>query len=38
MFKPPVGNENLHEISNDNGLRMENFVTSKNRSQKYDVT
>jgi exonuclease III len=23
VFKPTVGNENLHEISNDNGVRVE---------------
>jgi hypothetical protein len=25
-----VGNENLHEISNDNGVRIVNFATPKN--------
>jgi hypothetical protein len=29
-FKPTVGNERLHEISNDNGVRVVNFATSKN--------
>jgi hypothetical protein len=29
VFKP-TGNENLHEISNDNGVRVANFATSKN--------
>jgi hypothetical protein len=37
IFKPTVGNESLHEISNDNGVRLVNFATSKNLSQKYDV-
>jgi exonuclease III len=30
IFKPTVGNEGLHEISNDNGVRLLNFATSKN--------
>jgi hypothetical protein len=30
IFKPKVGNENLHKISNDNGVRVVNFATSKN--------
>jgi hypothetical protein len=30
IFKPTIGNENLHEIINDNGLRLANFATSKN--------
>ncbi|PNF26444.1 hypothetical protein B7P43_G16449, partial [Cryptotermes secundus] len=30
IFKPMIGNERLHEISNDNGVRVINFVTSKN--------
>jgi hypothetical protein len=30
IFKPTIGNENLHEISNDNGVRLVNFATSKN--------
>jgi hypothetical protein len=30
IFKPTVGNKSLHEISNDNGIRVVNFVTSKN--------
>jgi hypothetical protein len=30
IFKPTVGNESLHEISNDNGVRLVNFATSKN--------
>jgi hypothetical protein len=29
IFKPTTGNENLHEISNDNGVRAVNFATSK---------
>jgi hypothetical protein len=30
IFKPTNGNENLHKISNDNGVRVVNFATSKN--------
>jgi hypothetical protein len=30
IFKPTTGNESLHEISNDNGVRLINFATSKN--------
>jgi hypothetical protein len=30
IFKPTIGNEILHEISNDNGVRVVNFATSKN--------
>ncbi|PNF38778.1 hypothetical protein B7P43_G12822, partial [Cryptotermes secundus] len=29
-LKPTVGNASLHEISNDNGVRVVNFATSKN--------
>jgi hypothetical protein len=29
IFKPPIGNESLHEISNDNGVTVANFATSK---------
>jgi exonuclease III len=30
MFKPVICNESLHEASNDNGVRVVNFATSKN--------
>jgi hypothetical protein len=30
IFKPKFGNESLHEISNDSGVRVVNFATSKN--------
>jgi hypothetical protein len=30
IFKPTIGNEVLHEISNDNGVRVIKFATSKN--------
>jgi hypothetical protein len=29
-LKPTTGNESSHEISNDNGVRVVNFATSKN--------
>ena len=28
-FKPTIGNESLHQDSNDNGVRIVNFATSK---------
>jgi hypothetical protein len=37
IFKPTIGNNSLHEISNDNGVRLVNFARSKNQSQKYAV-
>jgi hypothetical protein len=30
IFKPIIGNESLHEASNDNGVTVINFATSKN--------
>jgi endonuclease/exonuclease/phosphatase family metal-dependent hydrolase len=30
IFKPTIGNESLQEISNDNGVSVVNFATSKN--------
>jgi hypothetical protein len=30
IFKPTIGNESSHEISNDNGVRVVNHATSKN--------
>ena len=30
IFKPTIGQESLHQHSNDNGVRLVNFVTSKN--------
>jgi exonuclease III len=30
IFKPTIGNESLHAISNVNGVRVVNFATSKN--------
>ena len=29
IFKPTIGKESLHKISNDNGVRLVNFATSK---------
>jgi exonuclease III len=34
IFKPIIGNESLHEASNDNGVREVNFATSKNLTVK----
>jgi len=30
IFKPTTGQESLHRDSNDNGVRLVNFATSKN--------
>jgi hypothetical protein len=30
IFKPTIGKESLHQDSNDNGVRLVNFATSKN--------
>ena len=30
IFKPIIGNHSLHQDSNDNGVRIVNFATSKN--------
>jgi len=32
IFKPAVGNESLHQGSNDNGARIVNFATSEKKS------
>jgi hypothetical protein len=34
IFKLTIGNESLHEISNENGIRVVNFATSKNLTVK----
>jgi hypothetical protein len=34
IFKPTIGNESLHEISNDKGVRLVNFATSKHLREK----
>ena len=30
IFKPTIGNESRHQVSNDNGVRIVNFAASKN--------
>jgi hypothetical protein len=35
IFKPTIGNESLHEISNDSGVRVVNFATYKNLGRKW---
>jgi len=30
VLKPIIGNESLHQVSNDNGIRIVNFTTPKN--------
>jgi hypothetical protein len=37
IFKPTIWNESLHEISNDNGVRLVNFATSKNLRAKRTI-
>jgi hypothetical protein len=37
IFKPTIGNESLYEFSNDNGVRLVNFATSKNLRVKSTV-
>jgi hypothetical protein len=34
IFKQTIGNESLHQISKDNGVRAVNFATSKNLTVK----
>ena len=34
IFMPTIGNESLHQDSNDNGFRIVNFATSKNLAVK----
>jgi hypothetical protein len=33
IFKPIIGNGSIHEVSNDNGVRVVNFATPKNLSR-----
>jgi hypothetical protein len=35
--EPVIGNESLHEVSNSNGVRVVNFVTSKNQIVKSTI-
>jgi hypothetical protein len=37
IFKLKIGNETLHEISNDKGVRVVNFATSKNLRVKSTI-
>jgi len=37
IFKPTIGNERLHQDSNDNGVRIVNFATSQNLVVKSTV-
>jgi hypothetical protein len=37
IFKPTTGNEKLHEISNDSGVRVANFTKPKNFTVKSTV-
>jgi hypothetical protein len=34
IFKPTIGNDSLHSISNDNGVGVVNFATYKNLTVK----
>ena len=34
IFKPTIGQEGFHQDSNDNGVRVVNFATSKNLAVK----
>jgi hypothetical protein len=34
IFKQKIGNESLHEIGSNNGIRVVNFATSKNLALK----
>jgi len=37
IFKPTIGQESLHQLSNDNGVRLVNLATSKNLVVKSTV-
>jgi hypothetical protein len=37
IFKPAIGNERIHQDSNDNGVRRVNFVTLKNLFPKSTI-
>jgi hypothetical protein len=38
VFKPIIGNWNLQDVSNDNGVRVVNFTTSKNLIVKITIS
>jgi hypothetical protein len=38
IIKPTIGNESLHEISDDNGVVVVNFDTSKNLAGKVRIS
>jgi hypothetical protein len=37
IFKPTIGNESLHEISNNNEIKAVNFVIYNSDYQKYNI-
>jgi hypothetical protein len=37
IYKSTIGNESLHENSNDNGFRAVNFATSRNLTVKSSI-
>jgi hypothetical protein len=37
FFKLIIGSESLHEVSNENGIRVVNFATSKNICQEHSI-
>jgi len=37
ILKPTIGNESLHQDSNDNGVRIVNFAVSKNLAFKSTI-
>jgi hypothetical protein len=37
IFKPTAGNDSVHQIHNNNGVRLVNFATSKNLTVKSSV-
>ena len=37
IFQPTIRTESVHPESNDNGIRLVNFATSKNHSKEYKV-